>query len=385
MNAQVKMTAWLTFFCVCALANIKLSDPVFNEDALYDYVIITAGDDGFIGQAERLAEWKRRKGLKTLIATVDSIQNTVEGFDTAHKIRNFLKHGYENWGIMWVLLLGDHTIIPARHVSTGGRYFPYDKEEARSDVYYSCLEGEWDSDGDSVYGNEESHTEFKLECRYNDDGVFICDKVDPQVTGLDLWYDVYLGRLPASNEEEATVMINKVLQYPMIPRPSQHNDDMTFCAAQLHYLWTDFMSSLEMDDATYYWHYKVKPYFNKESSCFKSSTIDELFEDKVIDDSTVVNDSDEITIDEMKSHLSRGYNMVFFSFHGNPAGIQIYSKAEEVGKPIFDYRHAHEIESDYCSHFISISCLVMKMMHDTATCFAKSLLTNPNGGAVSYT
>ncbi|MBD3343804.1 MAG: hypothetical protein GF401_01925 [Chitinivibrionales bacterium] len=385
MKAMAKCALISTAFCTIAAANIDISDPLFNEDATWDYIIITADDEGFLEQADRLAEWKRQKGLKTLVATVDSIENVVEGFDRAHKIRNFLKHAWEEWGIVWVLLLGDYDIIPARHVSTGGLYFPYDEEEARSDVYYSCLEGEWDTDGDSVYGNEESRTEFRLECGYDDEGSFVCEKKEPKITGLDLWYDIYLGRLPASTVEEAEVMITKVLEYPLKPRPEEHHDDMTFCAAQLHYLWTDFVTSLEMDDASYYWHHKVKPIFEKETSKFKSATIDELFEDRVLDNGTVVNDSDEITIDEMREHLSRGYNMVFFSFHGNPAGIQIYSKAAEVGTPIFDYKHAHEIESEYYSHFISISCLVMKMMHDTSTCFAKSLLTNPRGGAVSYT
>ncbi|MBD3392503.1 MAG: hypothetical protein GF418_10500 [Chitinivibrionales bacterium] len=371
-----------------AFGDIRLSDPLFRKNALCDYLIVSADDEGILEQAKRLARTKLEKGLKTSVVTVSEITGAMKGIDTQHKIRNFIKKAYQKKGITWVLLLGDLEKIPARRVSTGGMYFPYDTSSVYSDVYYACLDGEWDIDADGIYGNEQSRTANTVRCSFVDDPDgetfrFACE--DNEEPGLDLWYDVYLGRLPASSAGEARVMVDKIIAYRMTPRASTYADDMVFLASQVHDLWSGFGTDVKVDDATYYWHYKVKPLFD-DAGPFGAVDIDELYEDSVLEDGSVVNDSNEITYDMMNEYLSRGYNMVFFTFHGNPRGIRICSMTDDgTHKPDYLHTQVRGLRSRYLSNIMSISCSVMKMVEDSNYCFAKTFLTNPLGGAVSYT
>jgi hypothetical protein len=382
---QTKFFVAILALLSAALADIQISDPLFRENALCDYLIVCADDQGILRQAARLAQTKLEKGLKTRIVNVAAVTSTVEGIDTPHKIRNFLKQAYADWGITWVLLMGDLKNLPAREVSTGGLYFPYDTSSVASDVYYACLDGEWDSDNDGIYGNEQSKTSYSVRCSFDpDDNTYSCTTSVSDDIGLDLWYDVYIGRLPASNGEEARIMVDKTLAYRNTPRPSTYADDMIFLAAQVQDLWSSYAEGVRVDDATYYWHYKVKPYFDAAAS-FASVSIDERFEDRVLEDGRAVDDSIEITYDQMNDYLSRGYNMVFYTFHGNPRGIRICSMTDDgTHKPDYDYGYVRTLRSPFCSNIMSISCSVMKMIPDSQFCFAKSFLVNPGGGACSY-
>jgi hypothetical protein len=375
----------LTLLCTCCFANIHISDPLFIPTARYDYCIITPSRPAMLDELESFAQWKSEKGLKTRIATLDSIGSSVEGKDIQQKIRTFIRTAHDHWGVQWILLVGDHDLLPSRTLSSGNQYFPFDTSTITSDLYYACLEGEWDSDQDGRFGNEQSTTKYALSCRYEEDGSYTCDKVVPRIEGLDLWNDVYIGRLPASNAEELRIMLRKIREYRSTPRPEKHGDDILFLGAQLHTVRKIPESEYPMDDVSYYWHHQVKPVIERNTSSLGAVDIDEVYEDTVLEDGTVKNDTIEITHEKMNTFLSRGYNMVFFSFHGQPAAVRIWSLADSIPKQPYTYLEAAQVRSPFYSNFISISCSVMEMMEDTNTCFAKSLLTNPAGGAVSYT
>lgn len=79
-----------------------------------------AGD--LVAQFRRLADWKRRRGLRTHVATVSDIVAGAYGDfrtgarDLPEVIRNFLKFAHAQWGVAWVLLGGDIEVIPVRQV-----------------------------------------------------------------------------------------------------------------------------------------------------------------------------------------------------------------------------------------------------------------------------
>lgn len=372
------MIPLLTFL---ALGNIQISDPLFKADAKVDYLIVAPDDPALLNEWRRLARYKQEKGLKTRIATVDSIAKAFEGFDLPDKIRTFLQHAYTEWDVTWVLLAGDLEQIPARRVSTGSRGFLADSMSFFSDIYYSCLDGEWDTDGDSIFGNEESDAVFRLKCRFDEDGNYVCDKVKPEIIGVDLWSDVYLGRLPASTADEARIMVDKTIGYLYSPRTDAKSDDIFLFGPQIHYrLAADTASRNLITDAAQFWHYEFMPILQDGASPFREAEIDELYEDRVTNDGFVVGDSMEITAQALGQHLSNGYNLVFFAAHGAPYEIMIRSEPQKV----FGFPEIKNLRSNNFSNVISISCDVMKWIPDSNTCFAKSLLTNPSGGAVTY-
>jgi len=140
---------------------------------------------------QRLAEWKTRKGIPAVVRTIEWIeQNYRGGADKAESIRNFLQEAYAKWGVEWVLLGGDTDIIPARYAYVTF----YTGEVIPTDMYYSCLDGTWNADADSIWG-EAYHGQ------------------DDPGDDADMYSEVYLGRFPVSNYSEASILVDKVIRY----------------------------------------------------------------------------------------------------------------------------------------------------------------------------
>lgn len=110
----------------------------------YDLLIITTDSlkDGF----EPLAQVHNNSGVKTIIKTLSEI-----GCNTPEDIRDFIKNAYNNCGIEYVLIGGDHDLVPARMFYFGDwmdEYEQLQKEWGPSDLYYSGLDGPSTPPGD---------------------------------------------------------------------------------------------------------------------------------------------------------------------------------------------------------------------------------------------
>ena len=159
------------------------------EGSEVKYLIVT--NDEMEPAFERLADWKTRKGVPTVVRTIEWIeQNYRHGADKAESIRNFLQEAYAKWGVEWVLLGGDTDVIPARY----GYVTFYSGEFIPTDMYYSCLDGTWNADGDSLWG-EAYHS------------------ADDPGDDADLYPDVFLGRFTVTTPDQANIMINKIINY----------------------------------------------------------------------------------------------------------------------------------------------------------------------------
>jgi hypothetical protein len=110
--------------------------PIFNANV--DYLIITdnqrwnaqtmnptgAARGDLVASFERLAAWKRQRGLKAWVITIsDIVADRYGNFRTGSRdlqevIRKFLQMAQANWGVAWVLLGGDTEIVPIRRVAT---------------------------------------------------------------------------------------------------------------------------------------------------------------------------------------------------------------------------------------------------------------------------
>ena len=132
-DEQNLMTSVDNYEMVSSYAVQSESNPSIDE---YDLLIITseALKDGF----EPLKQAHEDDGLNTLIYTVEDIYNGFSGADKAEKIRNFITFAYHVYGIEYVLLGGDHEIVPSRYLYTW-TIFPL----VISDIYYAGLDGDW--------------------------------------------------------------------------------------------------------------------------------------------------------------------------------------------------------------------------------------------------
>ena len=136
-----------------------------------------------------LADWKTRKGVPAEVLTIEEIVSNPDyaGVDTAASIRNAISDYAANRGTEYVLLGGDTGQVPARLAYD----FFYD-QGIPCDLYYADLDGSWDEDGDGLWGEVE------------DDAI-------------DMLSDVFVGRAPVNDVDEASSFVEKVLAYEGAP------------------------------------------------------------------------------------------------------------------------------------------------------------------------
>jgi Peptidase family C25 len=149
----------------------------------YDHVTITAGE--FVASFAPLGTWiESNLGMTDTAVTVEHIYANYPGRDNTEKVRNFIRYAYQDWGTTHVLLGGDVDVVPYRlaYVYRYGR-----TQNIPCDLYYADLDGDWDRDGDGVFGELED--------------------------SVDLYPDVAVGRVTSSTPAEAARFVSKVLTY----------------------------------------------------------------------------------------------------------------------------------------------------------------------------
>jgi Peptidase family C25/FlgD Ig-like domain len=159
------------------------------EGSPVEYLIITS--EAMRPAFERLANWKTAKGVPAVVRTREEIEATsVHGADLAETLRLYIRDAYLYWGVRFVLLGGDSEVLPPRYAATeflGLRDPP-------TDLYYSCLDGDWNANGNGVFGEP---------------------YVSAQNPGddADLVSEVFVGRAPVSTLAEANRLVDKTLTY----------------------------------------------------------------------------------------------------------------------------------------------------------------------------
>lgn len=188
------------------------------------YVIITS--DALAPTFQALADWKTACGLPAVVRTTSFIQQQYpSAADDAERIRLFIRDAYSRWGTKWVLLGGDTDIIPTRQAIT---YF-YGGESIATDLYFSCLDGNWNADGDSVYG--------EAYVSPNDPG-----------DAADLMPEVYVGRAPVITVTDAQTFVNKSLQYEKTPLGAYEHTWLMFAEVLFPQPWT-YPDQTQLDGA----------------------------------------------------------------------------------------------------------------------------------------
>ncbi len=155
----------------------------------YDLLIITT--TAYVNSFNTLKENYMKEGITSLVVTRDSITTNMTGMDIPEKIRNFIIQEYQTHEIKYVLLGGDDELIPHRgfycYVVSGSGYTD---QNIPADLYYSALDGNWNSDGDEFWAEPGED---------------------------DLLPEVAVARMPFSNANELSKMLNKSYKYQFAP------------------------------------------------------------------------------------------------------------------------------------------------------------------------
>jgi len=310
-----------------------------------EYLIITSnkfknynGENSF----SDLLDLKESKGITTKIVTVEEIMQNddykVDGTwgdansnnpfymyeikgnpdifdDKAARIRNYIRYAYTELGTSYVLLAGDadidnpsDNIVPARCLFANESGLPlnsdpYEEEDdIPSDVYYACLDGNFNYDCDSHFGESADR---------NDEVEF--DEAD-------FFAEVWVGRACVDSEQEISNFVKKTLFY------EQTTDDS--------YLSTILFVGEDLGSAFYFQYggdykdmmeYLVpsgynmhKLYDSEEYTWYPSDFIDELYSVQP----------------QIINHDGHGYTNYMLKMHAN----SFYQFENE--KPFFIYSHS---------------------------------------------
>jgi len=164
------------------------NQPVNHPIESYEILIITTESlkSGF----ETLKDFHNDNGLSTVIRTTSDI-----GSSNPDNIRNYILDAYTNLLIDYVIIGADDDIIAAKDLFVRTVWWwPWSETEENmpSDIYYACLDGTYDNNGNGYFGEP-------------NDG--------PGGGDVDLVADVYVGRASVGSNEEVDNFVYKTIQY----------------------------------------------------------------------------------------------------------------------------------------------------------------------------
>ncbi len=152
----------------------------------YDMLVITAEE--WIPSFGEYLNLYNDKGIRTRIVALEDIYATMDGRDAQEQIRNYIIQEYEDNGIQMVSLGGDVSIVPYRSLYCWAQEGYED--QLPSDMYYACLDGTLNDDGDDRWG---------------------------EVGEDDLLPEIGIGRLPFNNEAQFETIMHKTFSYLQTP------------------------------------------------------------------------------------------------------------------------------------------------------------------------
>ena len=183
--------------------SVNNSNTIVCETDDYDLLIITI--DSYVEPLNKLKTHKESFGIRTNIVTVSQIYQEIgsTGRDNPEKIKYYIKNCADLSNIEFVLLVGNFKKVPVRYVHNQDVQQGFNEPTFISELYYADIydsEGgfsSWDSDGDGVFGE------------WIDDGV----ATEAEDKDIDLYPDVYVGRLACRNKVEVKTMVDKIITY----------------------------------------------------------------------------------------------------------------------------------------------------------------------------
>ena len=186
---------WLTPENEASLQRLAQNPNVLNsynkrgrEISGYDMLVITSEE--WIPSFGEYLNFYNNRGIRTRIVALEEIYASMQGRDEPEQIRNYIIQEYENNGIQMVSLGGDVSIVPFRFLFCDAKFNDVDQDQLPSDMYYACLDGTLNDDGDDRWG---------------------------EVGEDDLLPELAIGRLPFNNETQFENIMRKTFSYLQNP------------------------------------------------------------------------------------------------------------------------------------------------------------------------
>jgi len=318
-------------------ATVRPTSPTDPNDIKY----LLIGDSSMFDEFQPLLDWKTKKGVPAEAVDVSWVYANYSGTDQQEQIKACIKDYVQTKGTVWVVLVGDDTIIPDRdcygNVNSGGTT----DTTIPTDLYYVGLDDmNWDDDGDNVAGEVSGDT-------------------------VDMAPDVYLGRLPLRTEAHATAIVNKTLQYEKSLLATGFAEMMILAGEQL---WNTGDAEGKSE---YMYDNWIDPYWTPVRYRFYDTNTD--FSGGA---------SYDVNIAHMNEQLTAGYNFFHMATHGNQTiwGMETGSSYSSTNAASLNHpnRYTNVLT------MASITNAFENGLYGSEPCLSEAFIRNPNGGAVSY-
>ena len=233
-----------------------------------------------------VADWYTRKGYPAEVVTIESIDANYEGADIQERIRNCIRDYHENRDVLYVLLGGDSSVVPDRDTQR------MSDQSVPTDLYYSSLGGQWDADGDGVFGEAAG-----------------------DMVSFD--YDTIVGRYPVRTPEQVETILAKVVAYETAPPQADWANSMLAVGNKL---WNpgDAQQKSIQADSTY-----VSPNW-------ADRTLDVFFDTETSWDSQAPGDV-LLNSQNLISAMGNGYQFMHMATHGSKTAWSLESGRLDSG------------------------------------------------------
>lgn len=193
---------------------------------LENYNLLIIAPDEFVDTLQPLVVHKNQMGMKTVLVSLTTVYDEMfwHGRDEPEKIKYFIKQAYDSWGITYVMLVGDFRKMPVRYVHNQDVLQGFNEPVFISELYYADIIdssgsfSSWDTDNDGIFGE------------WIDDGV----ATSAEDKNIDLYPDVYVGRLACRNTIEVKTMVNKIITYETESYGSDWFNRVIVCAGDTY-------------------------------------------------------------------------------------------------------------------------------------------------------
>ena len=264
-----------------------------NQEDNFDFLIISPYE--FNNSLNPLIEHKNNHGINTRIVNLEDI-NMNDSRDKQEEIKYFIKESIEKHNVSYVLLIGDREKFPVRYSYTG---MVDGIEPFISDLYYADI---YDENGDFCNWDANNNNKFGE--------VNKSEMIDK----MDLYPDVYLGRLLCSNISELNTIVNKIINYEENTYGKEWFNNIILCGGDTY----PGMLLTLLNHSGYEGEIvcdEVKQIMNDftPTSLYASAMLPSFLR-------TNSNDTTFLTYEKINNAINKGAGFVLFSGHGTPEG-----------------------------------------------------------------
>lgn len=316
-----------------------------------DYLIIT--NDSLAPAFAPLVKWKKQKGVRTEVKTVESIFS--EFADSSWRDQVKIKHCIENYKnqkhTRFVLLGGSMEVVPVQTCYSECMSVSHGlcTEMIPADVFYASFDNDygWDRNGNGIIG----------EGTYGDDGV-------------DLRPDINLTRVPVYTLQEVNSFVNKTIAYEKNPPVSAWKNRALFGGTKTYNMY--YIDGREMSDSEYEGNLLYTQHFNNKWNGTRTRYYDTW--------SDVVNGVPDVSAEELQELLADGYCIIDMDCHGSPLDWDLkHGGYYETQARVLTSAQPSIITTGACNTNWFDSSYNPDIM-----CLSEAFLRNPNSGVVAY-